>query len=81
MINTMVGCRAICHRYRAKRRGLGSVRYLVGQKRCQMCEIFLDWEGLYCPCCGFRLRTRPRKALFKKKLRESMQSSPKNKGE
>jgi tRNA(Ile2) C34 agmatinyltransferase TiaS len=20
----------------------------------------LKWDGLWCPCCGYRLRTRPR---------------------
>jgi hypothetical protein len=23
-------------------------RYTPGQKRCQMCEIFLIWDGLWC---------------------------------
>lgn len=35
-------------------------RYLNGQKRCSECEIFLDWHALYCPCCGRRLRAKPK---------------------
>jgi hypothetical protein len=27
-----------------------------GQKRCQICEIFIRWDELWCPCCVFRLR-------------------------
>lgn len=48
---------------------VGMGRYSTGQKRCQVCEIFLKWEGLWCPCCGYRLRTRPRNLKYKAKLR------------
>ena len=44
-----------------------------------MCDIYLDWEGLYCPCCGFKLRTRPRGARLRKKLRELIASKQENK--
>ncbi|MGB8032575.1 MAG: hypothetical protein WCF03_01960, partial [Nitrososphaeraceae archaeon] len=40
-----------------------------GQKRCQICEIFIKWDGLWCPCCGYRLRTKPRNLKYKAKLR------------
>jgi hypothetical protein len=30
----------------------------------------MKWEGLWCPCCGYRLRTRPRNLKYKAKLRE-----------
>jgi hypothetical protein len=51
--------------------GIG--RYSSGQKRCQICEIFLNWSGLWCPCCGYRLRTRPRNVKFKAELRAFME--------
>ena len=35
-------------------------RYLRGQKRCQVCQIFLKWNGKWCPCCGTKLRTKSR---------------------
>ena len=44
-----------------------SGRYAAGQKRCQICEIFIKWDGLWCPCCGCRLRMGPR--LFKHKAK------------
>ncbi|HZC20317.1 MAG TPA: hypothetical protein VE223_01595, partial [Nitrososphaeraceae archaeon] len=44
-------------------------RYVSGQKRCQICEIFIKWDGLWCPCCGYRLRTKPRNLKYKAKLR------------
>jgi hypothetical protein len=34
-----------------------------------VCEIFLKWDGLWCPCCGYRLRTSPRNSKFKAELR------------
>ena len=47
-------CKGICIRHKA----LG--RYNSEHKRCQQCEIFIKWNGLRCPCCGYKLRTRPR---------------------
>jgi len=47
-------CKGICIRHKAlKPMGVG--RYVVGHKRCQVCEIFIKWEGFFCPCCGYRL--------------------------
>ena len=46
-----------------------SGRYAAGQKRCQICEIFIKWDGLWCPCCGCRLRMGPRLFKHKAKLR------------
>ena len=52
-------CKGICVRHKAlKPVGIG--RYSIGQKRCQICETFLIWDGLTCPCCGYKLRTTPR---------------------
>lgn len=54
-----MACRGICHRFKAKW-GAHQYRYASGQKRCNVCEIFVDWDGRHCPCCGMSLRTRPR---------------------
>ena len=32
------------------------------------CEIFIKWDMIWCPCCGYRLRTRPRNSIFKKRF-------------
>jgi hypothetical protein len=56
-------CKGICIRYKA------SGRYATGRKRCQQCDLFIEWDGLRCPCCGYKLRTRPRN-FSKTKLRE-----------
>jgi predicted amidophosphoribosyltransferase len=60
-------CKGIFLRHKAMK-PVGTGRYSIGQKRCQVCEIFLTWEGLWCPCCGYRLRTRPRNMKYKAKL-------------
>ena len=61
-------CKGICIRHKAQKpTGIG--RYSSGQKRCQICEIFLNWNGLWCPCCSYRLRSRPRNVRFKTQLR------------
>ena len=44
-------------------------RYSTGQKRCQICEIFIKWDGLWCPCCSYMLRMRPRNLKSESKLR------------
>jgi hypothetical protein len=63
-------CKGICVRHKAHK-PVGEGRYATGQKRCQVCEIFVNWDGLWCPCCGYRLRTKPRNLKFKEKLREN----------
>jgi hypothetical protein len=61
-------CKGICIRHKAQK-PLGTGRYAIGQKRCQICELYLKWDGFWCPCCGYRLRTRPRNLKYKAKLR------------
>ena len=34
-----------------------------------MCEIFIKWDAIFCPCCGYRLRNGPRLFKHKAKLR------------
>jgi RNA polymerase subunit RPABC4/transcription elongation factor Spt4 len=60
-------CKGKCLRHRAQK-PVDSSRYASGQKRCQVCEIFIKWDTLWCPCCGYRLRSKPRNSLFKKKF-------------
>jgi RNA polymerase subunit RPABC4/transcription elongation factor Spt4 len=62
-----MACKGICLRHRAQK-PVDSGRYASGQKRCQVCEIFINWDTLWCPCCGYRLRSKPRNSLFKKKF-------------
>ena len=60
-------CKGICIRHKAlKPMKVG--RYSTGQKRCQICEIYLNWNGEWCPCCGYKLRARPRSSKAKRAL-------------
>jgi uncharacterized Zn finger protein (UPF0148 family) len=57
-------CKGICVRHKA------SNCYTSGHKRCKVCDLFIKWDGVFCPCCGRKLRTKPRDFKFKAKLRE-----------
>jgi len=48
-------CKGICIRHKAQK-PVGVGRYA-------------RWDGLWCPCCGYRLRTRPRNLKYKAKLK------------
>ncbi|MEW6589379.1 MAG: hypothetical protein AB1299_09490 [Thermoproteota archaeon] len=67
------GCKGICPRYKAQK-PVKMGRYAAGQRRCQICEIFLKVDGLWCPCCGYRLRTKPRSTKYKAKFRARQES-------
>ncbi len=62
-----VCCKGICPRYRAKRKQREGY-YSSGYKRCNICDVFMDWTGKYCPCCGYQLRTKPRDRKLKERL-------------
>jgi len=69
-------CRGLCCKsvdeggYKFPRQGGNSLLYLEGAKRCQNCEgRYVIWEhGIFCPCCGGRLRLKPRKSKLKEKV-------------
>lgn len=64
------GCKGVCVQY--KHHGPANLGlYCNGVKRCQQCEIYLKYEGLWCPCCGYRLRTKPRNRRYKTRLRNA----------
>jgi hypothetical protein len=62
--NKKMTCKGICIYHK------GSGRYATGNKRCQICDLFVQWDGLFCPCCGRKLRIGPRSFKFKAKLRK-----------
>lgn len=68
-----MSCIGICIRYKALRPNVNNgSRYIVGQKRCQICDIFLNYDGLQCPCCHYRLRLKPRLGAHREKYFEMM---------
>ena len=62
-------CKGTCHKFHHNIMRKGGI-YANGNKRCQVCEIFINYNGLRCPCCRYRLRTKPRNKRYKEKLRE-----------
>lgn len=68
-------CKGVeCKRHKALK-PVGVGRYASGQKRCQTCEIFINFNGLRCPCCNSILRTLPRQLKYKTKYKESDKQS------
>lgn len=67
--NLMVCDGFTCTRYKAQK-PIGAGRYQSGQRRCQICQIYINWNGNNCPCCNYRLRTKPRNLKYKEQLRE-----------
>ena len=53
---------------RTKAGHLGCLRQL-GQTLCQIFEKYLLWKGLWCPCCGYRFRGKPRSPNYKDRFR------------
>lgn len=64
-----MNCKGICIQYKASR-SLRVGHYETGHKRCHECEIFIKWEGGWCPCCGCKLRERPKNSKYRIKLLE-----------
>lgn len=62
-------CKGTCIKFKAIMYE-GRNRYENGQKRCPVCEIFLMWEGIRCPCCTVKLRNTPRGNRARKEIHE-----------
>ena len=59
-------CNQVCEKYRFVRNAHKKI-YNSGASRCNgRCQIFLSFEGSYCPCCGVKLRKSPRNKQFLK---------------
>ena len=72
----MAYCMGKCKKFKAlKPYGIG--RYAAGQKRCNSCEIFVDYEGIACPCCHTLLRCVPRSRKGKERyLKQIFKNTP-----
>lgn len=69
----MGSCTGICKRYKAPKPPNHMGRYAAGQVRCNTCDVYMYWDGgITCPCCGYRLRTKPRTGKFKVKFYEAI---------
>ena len=67
-------CKDVCKKFKAKKPN-GGKRYEAGQMRCQICEIYItiegtqDEKGIYCKCCHYKVRGKPRNRISKELLR------------
>ncbi|MGI9566658.1 MAG: hypothetical protein ACR2LL_06555 [Nitrosopumilus sp.] len=62
-------CKGICQRHKEKKPHKKS-RYDAGQKRCTICMEYLQWNGLFCPCCNMRLRGTSRHTKYQENISE-----------
>lgn len=67
-----MACHGICYRF-AERKPVKEGRYATGQKRCNICCIFVKTEGFRCPCCNHKLRTKPENKELKQRLATCME--------
>lgn len=60
-------CKGICESFKASSISY-KFRYDQGQKRCTFCDIFIEFNGIRCPCCGcpLRIKARTRNSIAKK---------------
>lgn len=67
----MMACKGICDKIGiGADRASGAWMYRDGYRMCTTCHRGMKAEGLFCPCCGYKLRNRIRKASrFKKGIR------------
>jgi len=61
-------CKGICIRHEAVRPPDG-YRYSNGQKCCRVCGLFMNWDGVNCPCCGMTLSTNQHRSKYKRRYR------------
>lgn len=62
-------CREVCKQYKATGT-LSKGKYRLGQRRCSYCDIYLEYEGFWCPCCHSRLRWKRRDKNATKRYHE-----------
>ena len=68
---TIMVCQGICHRYKITKGKQDESWYKKGDKRCTTCAIYIKWEGLWCPCCGYMLRNKPKGNQYRKNIKKS----------
>ena len=64
-------CANICQNYKFSKAGIGTAKfYTNGAKRCQTCGgVWLEWAGIFCPCCNMQLRKTQRNKSKKELVR------------
>ena len=63
-------CKGVCERFAIKKFNGKNTRYENNQKRCPICEVYMDWSDIRCPCCRCILRMTPRANKSRKLFHE-----------
>jgi len=63
-------CKGICEQYKMTKGKKSESWYRKGGKRCTTCTAYIEWDGLWCPCCGYMLRNKPKGNQYKKNLQK-----------
>jgi len=58
---TMSSCRGLCPKYKVKVSSRNATYYAGDVKRCARCMLYIRWADFKCPCCGTKLRTKPKR--------------------
>ena len=49
-------CKGKCEDYKYSRKGRhGMPRLSADFARCRTCDVYLKWDGIYCPCCTVKV--------------------------
>jgi hypothetical protein len=67
----IMACKGICENYKATK-PYNSIRYKIGHKRCNLCALFVKWDGVRCPCCSSVLRTRSKGSRYRTKTMQEV---------
>ena len=65
-------CNGICHRHKITKGKRTDSWYKQGAKRCSTCDIYIKWDGMWCPCCGYMLRNKPKNNQYKQRYNKNM---------
>uniref|UniRef100_A0AAT9JAD3 ORF62 n=1 Tax=Nitrosopumilaceae spindle-shaped virus TaxID=3065433 RepID=A0AAT9JAD3_9VIRU len=49
-----MSCKNICQNYKVPPSHYRGSMFEKGYRRCNVCATYLDWQGLFCPCCGLK---------------------------
>jgi len=70
---SVMTCNRVCLEYSVSYGGRKGTYNDPLVKRCAECEVYLKYEGRFCPCCGAKLRSRPKNGLnspdYKQKIK------------
>jgi rRNA maturation endonuclease Nob1 len=65
----MLVCKGQCHlKYTTRKTVVHASE--KGYKRCSKCLVFIKYEGVWCPCCGVKLKISPRNNKSRQVFRE-----------